>query len=332
MKRRVLITGFYLAAFVAGVAIGQLVCNSITLRDAIGVMFERGHLLAVTHEQGIYEADVQREIGEVRSANGEKSIDLPNANMQRTTLSHLIANIAARYLARDETISEAGVDREIGLIQFQFRNSDACLTALAANNLSRRSLRSEIAANLRAEKWLERQLGSVTKVTDNDCAEYFGAHQQLYSLPARFRASHLFLAAPSATPPEIVDLKRRTIDSIHVRICHGESFLELVAPTSEDEATQMRGGDLGFFSEFRMPSDFFPAVARMQIGEISSPVRTRLGFHIIQLTDFEPGRRMLFREAEAEIRWTLENEKRRTAAQKLAAELARQARLVGPSL
>ena len=332
MKRRLLIAGFCASACVVGIALGQLACNSITFRDAIGARFERGHLLVLTHGHGIYEVDVQSEIGELRSANGEKDVDSYNANMERAILSRLIANTAAGYLARDETISEAGVDRECGLIQFQFRDSDACVTALAASDLSRRSLRSRIAANLRTKKWVERQLMSATKVTRGECAEYFGTHQQLYSLPARFRVSHLFLAAPSGSPPEIVDLKRRTIDSVHVRICHGESFSELVALTSEDEATKTRGGDLGFFSESRVPPDFFSTVAKMQTGETSPPVHTRLGFHIIQLADFKPARQMLFEEAEAEIRSKLENEKRRGAVESLTAELARQAGFMRASL
>ena len=58
-----------------------------------------------------------------------------------------------------------------------------------------------------------------------------------------------------------------------------------------------------------MPPDFFAAVIKMHVGEISKPVQTRLGFHIIQLTDREPPRRMTFDEAREEIGFTLENGK-----------------------
>src|ERR1700681_658303 len=75
-------------------------------------------------------------------------------------------------------------------------------------------------------------------------------------------------------------------------------------------ATKTRGGDMGFFSEFRMPPDFFAAVVKMHVAEISKPIRTRLGFHIVQLTDRKQARRMTFDEARWEIGLTLENEKR----------------------
>jgi hypothetical protein len=55
---------------------------------------------------------------------------------------------------------------------------------------------------------------------------------------------------------------------------------------------------------------FFAAVVKMHVGEISKPIRTRLGFHIIQLADRKQARRMTFDEARGEIGLTLENEKR----------------------
>src|SRR5437763_15614076 len=75
---------------------------------------------------------------------------------------------------------------------------------------------------------------------------------------ARFRASHLFLAAPPETPPEVVESKQKVIKALADQIRHGEKLGELAAAASEDEATKTRGGDLGFFSESRMPPDFFP--------------------------------------------------------------------------
>ena len=337
MNRKIATAAALAIACVAGIALGQLICDPISCRDAIGVLFGRGHLLAVNKERrllsrrgaGIYEADLQRELGQLRYANGEKDVDPNNEDdAKRAALSRLIANAAVGYLARDETISQANVDRECSLVQFQFRDTATWLSELAANHLSRRQLRTEIVENLRAAGWIEQQLIAATKVTEAESAEYYNTHQPLYSLPARYRASHLFLAAPKESPPPVVDLKRRTVDSLSLRISHGESFSELVALLSEDEATKKRGGDLGFFSESRMPPDFFAIVAKMQIGEISPPVRTVLGFHIIQLTDAKPARQLSLTEAAAEIRLNLENEKRHIATESLTTDLARQAEFV----
>jgi hypothetical protein len=53
----------------------------------------------------------------------------------------------------------------------------------------------------------------------------------------------------------------------------------------------------------------------MHVGEISQPIRTRLGFHIVEVTDFKPARQMSFEEVQPEIRFAIKNEKRRAALQ-----------------
>src|SRR5712691_11746569 len=97
-------------------------------------------------------------------------------------------------------------------------------------------------------------------------------HPESFVQPVRFRVSHLFLAAPPETPPDMVEAKQKAIQSLATRINRGEKLAELAALASEDEATKTRGGDLGFFSESRMPPDFFAVVIRMHIGEVSQPV------------------------------------------------------------
>ena len=136
------------------------------------------------------------------------------------------------------------------------------------------------------------------------------------------------MAAPRETLPEVVETKQQAIKSLARRIKQDEKLAELAVVGSEDEATKNRGGDLGFFSESRMPADFFVAVAKMHIGEISQPIRTQLGFHIIELTDSKPARQMSFEEARAEIRLIIENEKRRTALQNLVRNLSRRTEFV----
>ena len=134
---------------------------------------------------------------------------------------------------------------------------------------------------------------------------FYDTHPQNFMQPARFRASHLFLAAPPETPSDVVETKQKTINSLAARIKQGEKLADVAAAASEDEATKTRGGDLVFFSESRMPLDFFYAVVEMHVGEISQPIRTRLGFHVVEVTDFKPARQMRFEKVQPEIRLRL---------------------------
>ena len=341
MERWLLISLSLVGACLAGIACGQLVLCSPASRDAIGVLGRRGHLLAIAQREAIYEADLQRALSELRYPSGVDEKDQPDTERvkrvtkvtklrvdERMVLTRLISNSVARSLAGDEKISKGKIGSALNLLRWQFPNEKAWQIALGASDLSARSLRRFVTDDLRAQHWITRQIAPRIDATEIECRNFYEMHQSSFAQPVRFRASHLFVAAPAKTPQEVVETKQQTIKSLAERIKQGEKLADLAAVGSEDEATKNRGGDLGFFSESRMPPDFFAAVAKMHIGEISQPIRTRLGFHIIELTDSKPAREMNFEEARPEIRLIIENEKRRTALQNLAGNLSRRAEVM----
>ena len=341
MERWLLISLSLVGACLAGIACGQLVLCSPASRDAIGVLGRRGHLLAIAQREAIYEADLQRALSELRYPSGVDEKDQPDTERvkrvtkvtklrvdERMVLTRLISNSVARSLAGDEKISKGKIGSALNLLRWQFPNEKAWRIALGASDLSARSLRRFVTDDLRVQHWITRQIAPRIDATEIECRNFYEMHQSSFAQPVRFRASHLFVAAPAKTPQEVVETKQQTIKSLAERIKQGEKLTDLAAVGSEDEATKNRGGDLEFFSESRMPPDFFAAVAKMHIGEISQPIRTRLGFHIIELTDSKPAREMNFEEARPEIRLIIENEKRRTALQNLAGNLSRRAEVV----
>jgi parvulin-like peptidyl-prolyl isomerase len=303
--------------------------HSPAVRDVIGIFFKRGHLLALAQGDGIYEADLRRALAEWRYASGSDEKDRYEENGdERLVLHRLISNVAARSLAAHEKISRAKVESELNVLRWQFRDEKTWRAVLRKSGLSARSIRRSIADDLRARRWLGRQIPSRGGATEDECRTFYDMHSQSFMQPARSRASHLFLTAPPETPPDVVETKQKMINSLAERIRHGERLSDVAATASEDEATKARGGDLGFFSDSRMPPDFFNAVVKMRVGEVSQPIRTRLGFHIVELTDSKPTRQMSFEEVQPEIRPAIENEKRRTALQSLTADLVHRAELI----
>ncbi len=77
----------------------------------------------------------------------------------------------------------------------------------------RESLRTELIDNLKAREWIEKQLASQIAVTEEECRQFYRTHRDAFALPLRYRASHLFLAAPPETPAEDVETKRLLIAS-----------------------------------------------------------------------------------------------------------------------
>ena len=311
---------FALALFVclAGFAASELIYRSAVCRDLFGRTFGRGHLVALVQGRGVYEIDLRREMAADDSTDGVKKA------------SHRLAIDAALHaLSRKEHVTPSKVARECDLVRWQFGNERTFIERMRVNGVSRKSLSTAAADNLKARQWIERRLASQRAVTEEECRQFYRTHRDAFVLPRRLRASHLFLAAPPETPPEVVEAKRLSIESLSQRMAQGEDFSDLVAEASEDEATKWRGGDLGFFASSRMPPEFFAAVTNLPVGGLSKPVRSHLGFHIVQLTAIEPARVIPFDEASAEIIGSLQNEQRRFFAGELTAKLTRDAKYFG---
>lgn len=299
MKRLLKFAALMVGACVAGIVTGELVVCSPICRDALGRMFGRGHLIAIVHWRGIYQASL---------TNG-------------TGVEGLVVAENIRWLSRDEPVATAARDRAYHLLESQFGDEKAFASALGPSGFSFRSLRATIDEHLRAERWIDSQIAPKIVISEEECRQFFNGHRDTFNQPVRYRASHLFLAAPAETPEDVVGTKRRLIESFANQIAQHVDLSELAAQFSEDEATKPDGGDLGFFSTSRVPSDFFSEVAKLRVGETSKPFRSHLGFHIVQLTDIRPSREMSFEEVRAEIAAILEAVKRRAAVELSAAGL-----------
>jgi parvulin-like peptidyl-prolyl isomerase len=290
-------------AGLVGVICSELLCRWAVFRGAAGHLFGRGRLIAIASGTGLYEKDL----------DGNEVF----------TASELVAAENLRRAAKNEQTDQAKIDRELSLLRAQFGSEKAFVRALGLSGLSRLSLREKIADQSRSLQWIEKQISRETTATDQECRKFYEAHRELFPQPVRFRASHLFLAAPNETLPEVVDPKQKAIEALALRLAHGESLAQLAAETSEDEATKSRGGDLGFFSASRMPPEFFAEVQKLHAGQTSKPFRSHLGFHIVQVTEIKTARLLRFEEARGEIALAIANERRALIAEALAETLGR---------
>jgi len=99
------------------------------------------------------------------------------------------------------------------------------------------------------------------------------------------RASHILVKlAKDALPVDTLAAYEKAMD-IRRRILRGEPFESVAKGSSADPSVKNNGGDLGYFTVFQMIYPFENAVYNSEIGEITKPVRTRFGYHIVKVTD-----------------------------------------------
>ncbi len=104
------------------------------------------------------------------------------------------------------------------------------------------------------------------------------------------RASHiLFLVNEDALPQDTLKVYQKAI-SVRNRILKGEDFKALAEQFSEDPSAKENKGDLGYFSAFRMVYPFENGAYNTKVGEVSEPIRSRFGYHLIYVADVRDNR------------------------------------------
>lgn len=164
-----------------------------------------------------------------------------------------------------------------------------------------------------------------SKVGDEEIQTYYQEHKDRFQQKERIRASQiLILLPPNASPEKETEANQKAQEALK-RIKAGEDFAVLAKEYSEGPAAS-RGGDLGYFSRGRMVPEFEEiAFSLKDVGDESDLVRTKFGFHIIELTGREPAQELSLEEVKDRIVRQLESARRREVRQSLAEELREQA-------
>ncbi len=120
------------------------------------------------------------------------------------------------------------------------------------------------------------------KVTEDLIEE---AYQRLKT---EINAAHILLSlSPNASPEDTLKAYNKAID-IRRQAIQGKDFHQLARQYSEDPSATMNGGDLGYFTALQMVYPFEDAAYKTPKGQISMPVRTRFGYHLIYVKDKRP--------------------------------------------
>jgi parvulin-like peptidyl-prolyl isomerase len=289
-----------IAVFFGGVG-GELLCHWPAFRDLPGRVSNRGRLVRIVNGKGIYETHL----------GGQQNVSESDA---------ILAENLRRAAAAGK-VNSSRVDESFTLLFQQFGDQKKFEAALRSAGLTESSLRERLEEQLRVVDWLEQQIARTPGVTEQECRSFYEAHPEMFAEPECYRAAHLFLASHAETLPEVVEEKERAIAALHARLTKGMR-LSALAELSEDEATKRRGGDLGYFSEARVPAEFMAEIRKLRVGEISKPFRSHLGFHIAQLAEIKPARMLSFEEARAEILSTTANDRRVESVARIAREIS----------
>lgn len=145
-------------------------------------------------------------------------------------------------------------------------------------------------------------------VSDEAVKEYFDAHPDEFKEPKTVKARHILFKLENNSPPEVVEEKRKKAEEVLALAKTGQDFAELARTHSEGPSKDV-GGDLGTFKKETMVEPFSEKAFSMKAGEISEPVRTQFGWHIIKVEAVNEASEKTLDEVREEIRKNLITER-----------------------
>jgi len=157
-------------------------------------------------------------------------------------------------------------------------------------------------------------------VSDAEVEAYYTEHAAEFEEPKRLRVAHVLVRVPPVGGSDAENAARAKVEDVVKRARGGEDFAKLAREISEDKATAVQGGDLGFVGPGELVAPFEQAAFALKKGEISDPVRTPFGYHAIRVIDAKEGGKAPLKEVAAKIKETLGAQKSERAAQTRAEE------------
>lgn len=186
----------------------------------------------------------------------------------------------------------------------------------------------EFTKGILTQALLEETVNKNITITDGEIKQYYDSNKSEFQVPERVKASHILIAVPADASKSVKEEKKARAEEIRARITKGEDFAELAKQYSDDAATKKRGGMIGFFSKGSKEPAFEEAVSKLKKDEVSSPVLTGKGYHIIKLLETKAAETKSLEESQNRIRSKLEQKKRNETIEALLNDIRERTEVV----
>lgn len=209
-------------------------------------------------------------------------------------LSTLITNkvIELEAVKKKITVSDKEIQAELDDLQNSYGGKEAFEAALESNAMKLQDAKDNIKTYLTTTKLIEPTID----ITEKELKTYFKENKDTFSQEEQVQASHI-LVEDKETAKEEKKIKK------------GEDFAELASEYSTDTASASNGGNLDYFGKGVMDESFEKAAFSMKVDEISDPIKTDYGYHIIKVTGKKAAKEATFENSKDDVKTALMNEK-----------------------
>lgn len=243
-------------------------------------------IVAIVGEEIILESDIENQYNYL-IINGEKD----NGTLRCQVLDQLIVGKLLLNKAKQDSIEvsdlqvQSEVDRRVKGVADQMGSTERFEQVYGR---SIEQFKADIAEDIRKELLTDAQrraLVSGLSVTPKEVKKFFNSlnADSLGYLPAEVQINHIVMQPEFSQ--ESIDRARTLLSDLAAQAREGADFAELAKKNTMEPGGRQRGGSLGWFGRGSMVPEFEEVAYRLRVGEVSEPLRTEFGYHIIRLND-----------------------------------------------
>ena len=167
-----------------------------------------------------------------------------------------------------------------------------------------------------AQEYVRQIISGVPKATDGEIKKYYDDHTADFKTPAMVKAQHVLIKADANAKPEEEKAALAKAKKIKKSLDKGADFAKEAEKYSDDPGSKNKGGDLGFFSRDQMVPEFSKVAFSLKKNQISEPVKSPFGYHIIKVNEIKEEKQIDIKEASPRIKSMIENSRIKDAIDK----------------
>ncbi len=197
----------------------------------------------------------------------------------RSLLDRLIQNrlLFVEGGKRELKVEDAEIERELAMYYSRFGGKEKFTELLGKEGVTIEKFSADLHKDLLIHKTIDSQIEAKAQVSDVDVEAYYKQNKAKMVVPEKVGASHILFATQNRSEDEA----KAQAEKVLAQIKDGAGFLEKAREHS-DCPSKEKGGSLGSFGKGQMVPEFEKAVFEMEVGQISDPVKTQFGYHIIK--------------------------------------------------
>ena len=289
-------------------------------------------VVATVDGESIRKEELQRIAMIITRSAGQNLSDLKPSDRLAAYTSALDSIIDDKLVSKEaasETVSDIDVEKGYGQLVSQYPNPQAFDDQVKKAGETTEKIRQNIHNQIAQQQWLQQQIADQIKVTPEEVEKFYKeGPPSKFDEPETVHAAQILVAVPRDAPPEDALRAEQASQAMADRLKKGESFEEEAKRPADDANLKKTTADLGYFDRKRIMPEFIDAAFKLKVGEVSAPIRTQFGYHLIKVLDHKAAHTATFDEAKDQIAEFLQTEKRQQAVAQLLAGLRAKAKIV----